>query len=260
MNKKNPVKVLFLDIETFPMESYHWGTFDQNISLNMVKQHTTMASWAAKWQGQKKIYYQDVSNQKNLRNDKKICKSLQDMINQADIIIGHAINRFDKKKSNYRFIVNGLRPTNKCKVIDTLTIAKRHFAFDSNKLEHLAEILGVPVKKYKHSLFAGFDLWKECLAGNKAAWREMKKYNPIDVIVLELVYNALIPWDNTINFNVYHKNHSHICQCGSTEVKDNGYCYQKTGKFKRFKCVGCGKPHTSKYNELSPKKRREMLK
>ena len=260
MIKQQVPKVLLIDIEMFPMEVYAWGIHDQNIPINMIKQRTTMASWAAKWLGKAQVFYDDVSKQKSIRNDKPISKSLQSLINQADIIVAHNLP-FDKKKSEGRAMVNRLQPTKKLDGICTLKIAKKYFKLDSNKLESLAIELGLDIKKSKHGKFIGFDLWSECMNKNQAAWKEMKKYNKVDVLVLEQVYRRLIPWDNSLNFNVYHKDHASFCSaCGHDKFKDNGFRYSNTGKFKRFKCKKCGKESQSKYNELSPKKRREMLK
>ncbi len=260
MSKKSGPKILFIDLETLPMEVYSFGMFDQNFSLEMVKQHTTMASWAASWDGSNKVFYSDVSKNKNIRDDSKICKKLQKLINSADIVVGHAVCRFDQKKSNYRFIVNNLKPTTQDRTIDTLKIAKKHFSFDSNKLEHLAEILKVDTKKYTNRKFNGFKLWRACLEKNKSAWAEMKKYNIIDVIVLKQVYKKLIPWDKSINFNVYHEHNENKCSCGSFVLKKNGFRYRNLGRYQRYICGDCGKPHLGKTNLLSKIKRRDMLK
>jgi hypothetical protein len=252
-------KILFLDIETLPMEVYTWGLFDQNIPLEMVKVHTTMFSWAAKWAGKAKIYYQDVTKEKNIRNDKKITENLKKLIDQSDIVIGHNLDSFDKKKTNYRIIVNNLKPTD-YRVIDTLKIARKHFKFDSNKLAHIAEILDVKFKKLKHKEFPGNKLWVECMAGNKKAWAEMKRYNFEDVLVFEEFYKKLIPWDKSLNFNTYNDNNENKCSCGSFVLKKWGYRRTNAGKYQRYMCDTCGKYHYGKHNLLTSLKRSDMHK
>lgn len=253
-------RILLLDIETAPIEAYVWGLFDQNIGLNQVKQHTSILSWSAKWLGESKIYYMDQSNTKDLKNDKKILQGMWDLLDKADIVIGHNVKRFDTKKLNSRFVINGMQPPSSYRQIDTLTIAKKHFAFDSNKLEHLALILGVKNKKLTQRYFAGFELWKEVMKGNKKAWAEMKKYNIQDTIALEDVFNKLIPWDNTINFSVFNPEEKTICTCGSTQLRTKGYAYTNSGRFHRFKCLECGKQYTSKINKIEKETRKAMLK
>ena len=260
-NIKRPrIKILFVDIETAPILAYVWGTGKQFVSHKMVLQPTTMLSWAAKWQGSNKIYYQDVSKQKNLRDDKKLVAGLKEKLDQADVVVWHNGDYFDKRKTNARIAVNRLQPTINYRTIDTLKIAYKHFAFDNNKLVFLAKLLGVDHQKYEHSEFAGEDLWIQCLAGNKAAWRSMRKYNPLDVLVLEDVYNRLIPHDNSINFNVYSDSLLNVCSCGSTEFAKRGWAPTNAGRYQRLKCVNCGKNHQSKVNVLKPKKRKTMLK
>lgn len=253
-------KILLLDIETAPLEVYAWKLGETIINLDMVKQNTTMLCYAAKWLSEPEIFFDKVKLN-SIRDDYKISKSLKNLVDQADIIIGHNIKRFDRKKSNYRILVNQLEPTNSfVKVIDTLTIAKKYFAFDSNKLEHLAQILNLKYKKLKHEKFSGMALWTECLKGNRQAWQEMEHYNKYDVLVLEECYKKLIPWDNSINFNVFYEDNENRCSCGSFVVKKQGMAYTKTGKYQRYKCDSCGKKFQDKTNLLTNIKRKDMLK
>ena len=51
------VKVLVLDIETFPLESYTWGIWEQNVGLEQIKTEATIASFGAKWLGKKELIF-----------------------------------------------------------------------------------------------------------------------------------------------------------------------------------------------------------
>ena len=42
-------KVLYVDIETKPIKAWIWGTFNQNIPLNMIIEDWSVLSWSAKW-------------------------------------------------------------------------------------------------------------------------------------------------------------------------------------------------------------------
>lgn len=261
MSKQTKAKVLFLDIETAPIVAHAWQLFDQNISLNQIVSDWSILSWAAKWQGKKSVIYEDVSRQKNKRDDKKILKQIWKLMDEADIIVGQNSKRFDIKKLNARFIINGMKPPSPYRQIDTMVQAKKMFGFTSNKLEYMTDKLCKKYKKLKHKKFPGHEMWSECLKGNQEAWRAMKKYNCHDVLALEELYEKIIAWDNPINLNVYHKDHLSYCiSCGSKHLVRNGYSFSNAGRFERFRCQDCGKNHQSRYNELSPKKRREMLK
>lgn len=259
--KHNKLKILLLDIETSPMEVFAWQMFDVNIGLNQVKKHTTVISWSAKWLGESKVFYMDVSKEKDVRSDKKILEGMKKLLCEADIVIGHNSKKFDIKKLNYRFVVNKIKPPSPYRQIDTLSIAKKYFKFDSNKLEHLAMILGVEQRKLTTREFDGFTLWDECLKGNKKAWVEMQKYNKRDTIVLEQVYERLKEWDTSINFSVYEESAEvRCCNCGSDALQKRGFNYTQTGKFQRFQCQECSAWFSSKTNLLSVNKKKSMLK
>lgn len=242
-------KVLLLDIETSPIISYVWGLFDQNVPLNQIKQDWHLLSWAAKWLGEKKIMYEDQRKAKNIEDDSKIAKSIWKLLDEADIVITQNGKSFDIKKLNSRFIAHGFRPPAPFKQIDTLVLAKRYFGFTSNKLAYMTDKLCTKYKKLDHHKFSGFELWKECLAGNLKAWKEMEKYNKYDVLSLEELYNKLMPWDsNKTSFASYEDKVTNKCNCGSTAYQLRGYQLTKTGKYQRYQCLDCGSWFRGKIN------------
>ena len=102
-------------------------------------------------------------------------------------------------------------------------------------------------------------MWSECLKGNVEAWKEMETYNKHDVLALEELYNKLIPWDNSINFNLYHDSEEHVCKCGSKAFCKNGFYYTSSGKYQKHRCKGCGSETRDKINLLSKEKRMSLL-
>jgi hypothetical protein len=110
-------------------------------------------------------------------------------------------------------------------------------------------------KKLKHNKFSGFELWKQCLVGNLDAWKEMEKYNKHDVLSLEELYSKLIPWDNSVNFNLYHNDCVDVCKCGSSSFIKNGFYYTSTGKFQKYRCKDCGAETRDRNNLLSKQKK-----
>lgn len=254
-------KILVLDIETAPILAYVWGLFDQNIGLNQIKSEWYVLSWSAKWVGSKEVFYHDQRDAKNMEDDSKILKVIWSLMDEADIILSQNGVRFDEKKLNARFVKAGLAPPSSFRHIDTLKIAKKYFAFTSNKLEWMTNTFNKKYKKLNHGKFPGFSLWSECLKGNLKAWDEMKKYNIHDILALEELYlNTLRAWDKTINFNVFSELFNNRCQCGSSEFKDKGYKFSNTGKFQRVICKSCGKEHVHKENLLSKEKRKSLTR
>ncbi len=260
MQKPRGPKILVLDIETAPLEVYTWGLFDQNIGLNQVIKDWSILSWSAKWfnPADSTTMYEDNRGATNVRDDKKLLKSIRNLMDEADIILTQNGNKFDIPKLNARFILNKLKPPSSYKRIDTCEIARRKFGFTSNKLEYLTDKLCIRYKKLKHDKFPGFDMWRECLAGNQAAWKEMEKYNKYDVLALEELYTVIRPWDGTINFNVYSDSLIGKCSCGSKSMKKNGFFYTSIGKYQRYKCLVCGSEAKDRNNLFSKEKKKSL--
>jgi DNA polymerase elongation subunit (family B) len=265
MSKYTKPKTLILDIETSYMTYRAWSPkLNSNFlqKKQMIEDWSVLA-WAAKWRGKPKIHYEDTRNQKNKRDDSKILIPLFELMNEADIIVGKNSDRFDIPKINARFLINNInkrQPPDGYKKQDVQKMCKP-FGFSYKSLEYVGEVLNLKHQKMVKRQFEGLDLWIECIEkDNPKAWAEMKKYNPLDILATEELYEIVSPWSNKINPNVYHKMHDNICMCGSNNIKENGKDYQKNGVFQRYKCVDCGHPYTDKQNELSQKKRNGMLK
>lgn len=253
-------RVLLVDIETAPVLAHVWGLYDQNVALNQIEADWFILSWSAKWLGEKKVMYADQRNAKNIENDKPLLEGIWKLLDEADIVVSQNGKAFDTKKLNARFVIHDMKPPSSYKQIDTFLLAKKHFGFTSNKLEYMSSKLCKKYKKLTHKKFPGFELWKECLAGNKQAWAEMERYNKHDVLALEELYTKLIPWDGSINFAVYQDAASKVCSCGSKKFHKNGYAYTSAGKYQRFSCAECGAESRSNSNEFSKLKRQSLVK
>lgn len=253
-------KVLVYDIETAPIIAHVWGLWENNVALNQIDTDWHILSWSAKWLGDTpdKVMYMDQRAAKNIEDDKALLMGIWKLLDEADVVITQNGKNFDQKKLNARFILNGFQPPSSYKHIDTKQIASRHFAFTSNKLEYMTDKLNTKYKKQKHEKFQGHELWTQCLKGNPEAWKEMEKYNKYDVLALEELYQKLIPWDNSINFNVYHDHSANVCKCGSTSFIKNGFYYTNNGKYQKFRCKGCGAETRDKENLFSKEKRESL--
>lgn len=228
----NKPKILFIDIETSPNISYTWGKWEQDVIE--FKKEWYILSFSAKWLHGKQITrglcdYKGVS-------DKSLVKEIWGLFDEADVIVAHNGDQFDIKKIQTRFTTYNIKPPAPFKTIDTKKVAKRYFGFNSNSLNDLGKSLGLG-KKYKHN---GFELWLGCMAGDKKSWSIMKKYNVIDVILLEKIYLHFLPWISS------HPNYSSffggpVCpKCGSKDIIHKGYTMTLTAQFRRFVCRDCG--------------------
>ena len=199
-----------------------------------------MLSFAYKWLGEKKIHVHSLNDYTGYKlhreSDKLLVIDLWELLDHADIAVGHNADRFDLRKSNARFIAHGLAPPSPYKSIDTLKIARKHFKFDSNRLDDLGAYLGVG-RKLPHT---GKHLWLGCMNGDAKAWRTMRRYNAQDVALLERVYLKLRPWSSSHpNLNLYTR--ASACQvCQSPQIIRNGRRVLRSGYRQQFRCQSCG--------------------
>lgn len=253
-DKKGP-RILLYDIETAPIRAAMWSMWQQGFGLNQIEDDWFIMSFAAKWLGEDEVFYYDQSEAEDMEDDSFILSKLWSLLNEADITIGQNIKKFDTRKVNARFILNGFPKPSTYRQIDTLSIAKEQFAFTSNKLEYMTDKLCPDIKKSKHEKYPGYSLWEACLKGDKEAWACMKEYNTTDVLSLESLYNILSSWDNKLpNFDVY------VDEVLDMSVwEEDGFHYSNTGKFKRYRNKITGVQRRSRVNLLSKEKRQSLL-
>lgn len=237
-------KVLIFDIETMPILANVWDIWQQNVPLNQIFKDWSVLSWSAKWYGEKEIMYADTRANRDLRDDRQILKGIWKLLDEADVVITQNGISFDTKKLNARFIIHGMKPPSPYRHIDTKRLAKKHFAFTSNRLEYMTDKLCAKYKKSKHRKYPGFELWKACEAGDLKAFKEMEAYNKMDVLSLEELYTKLQPWDNTVNFMSTERTFK--CNCGSRHFQSKGYRVTQAGRYKRYICQKCGAPYIEK--------------
>jgi hypothetical protein len=234
-------RILCYDLETSPLITYTWKTWQAD-AIEVIED-TQILCFAYKWIGERKTYVigqDDFKDYKpGINNDKNVVKALWKLFDEADVIVGQNSDQFDNKKSNSRFIQNGLTPPSPYIQLDTKKIAKRYFGFTSNRLGDLAKYLGVEDKADP----GGFATWKGCLAGNKKAWKQMKKYNIQDVKTTEQIYLKLRAWDkNGAPMNVLNGDFDACPRCGENKGFHINYKYRhnKTGNMYQYlKCKAC---------------------
>jgi DNA polymerase elongation subunit (family B) len=239
---QNQPVIKTLDIETSPLESFTWGTFQQDIGVEQIKTEWTILSYAIKTLGDPKVRYKDTGGRgaKNVRNDKSLLLSLHKELDEADIIIAQNGRAFDTKKVNARMAMHGIHPYSPIRVIDTLEVSKKHFKFTSNRLAWLSKHL-TDQPKDDHKEFPGFELWLQVLADNPKAWAVMKKYNIQDVVSAEKLYLRLRPWiAQHPNMGVFAANGEMKCpKCASLHLQKRGYEVTQSSRYQRFQCMDC---------------------
>lgn len=252
-------KILLLDIETAPMDVMVWGTYKQRIPHTNIVNDWFILSWSAKY-----LYDADVMSdvvtpdEAFKRDDCRICKSIWDLMNVSDVIIGHNIDRFDKKKLNTRFFINGLKPPLPYITIDTLTLAQKNFGFSSNRLDYLGRLI-----RNRGKIDTDFDLWVRCKNGDQDALNEMVAYNKEDVVLLEEVYVELRPWMRSHpNMGLLMDTDKMVCPvCGSYEIElTDKYYTTPANQYRMVRCKDCGSPNRLPKGEWSTLDKKNLVR
>jgi uncharacterized protein YprB with RNaseH-like and TPR domain/ribosomal protein L37AE/L43A len=229
------MKILFLDIETAPNLATVWSIWKQNIGINQLIDSSYTMCWAAKWKDSDEIIFDS-----ELRSGKEgLVAHAWELLNEADAVVHYNGERFDIPTLNREFLLYGMDPPDPYKQIDLLQTVKKQFRFTSNKLDYVSQQLGLG-SKTKHE---GHELWLKCMEMDPVAWEKMQEYNVNDVILLEKVYNRILPWITS------HPNHAlyvsspdrPVCtNCGSTHVIAKGITHLSSLSYQRWRCKDCG--------------------
>ncbi len=230
------VKILGLDIETAPNTAHVWGLFKQNIGTNQILDTGRVMCFAARWVGDegKPVFRSEFHH-----GHKETIKAARELMDEADAVLTYNGERFDLPTLNREFVKYKLSPPAPYHSIDLIRVAKRRFRFASNKMDHLAQELGLTRKVSNR----GHELWIDCMAGKRSAWSEMREYNMGDVVTLEEMYLRLLPWiDTHPNTALFDGDAGKpTCpSCGSHKLQARGYQRTKTQTYQRFQCSGCG--------------------
>ena len=254
-------RILLFDIENAPSEAYIWQLWKDVNSTAFIKDDWYIMSWSAKWFGEKDITTKTLTDYEeysiNPKNDRILLEELWSLLDECDILIAHNCKKFDRRKVNARFAIHGMLPPSPYKIVDTLLEARKSFMFTSNALGDLGVYLGLGEKADT----GGFQLWKDCMAGDLEAWEKMRGYNTQDVVLLEKVYIRLLPYmKNHPNVGIYQDEEVMACsKCGSAELVEDRTFPTNVSKFPMYRCTKCGAFSRGRNNIVTKEKRRSLL-
>lgn len=228
------MKILFLDIETSPNLAYVWGLWDQNVAITQLESSTEMMCFGARWYGEKKVTFKSVHH----HGKQEMLDEVHRLLDEADVLVGWNSKGFDSKHLKRELLQAGMLPPSPYKEMDLMLAVKSQFKFPSNKLDYVAQTLGVGAK-VQHS---GFELWRKCMSGDNKAWTEMKKYQIQDVDLLVDLYEILKPWIPGHPNRALHDGLEEGCLvCSSQNLQRRGVARSASGTYQRFQCQDCGK-------------------
>lgn len=236
------MKLLHLDIETAPHKVFAWGLYDQNVAINQIVEPGYTLCWAAKWHGKRGVLFDAIwksGHEGQIRH-------IHELLAEADAVCHWNGQKFDIPTLNHEFVSLDIPPPATYKQIDLMLTARKQFKFASNKLDYIAQQLGMG-SKIEHK---GMDLWRDCMDGDPKAHRIMERYNKQDVRLLEPLYNRLLPWvTNHPNMALYESEERPCCpKCGSADLQSRGTEKTATNAYRRFQCQACGSWSRSREN------------
>lgn len=237
-------KVLCLDIETFPIEFYGWGMFNNNFSVKQIKRDWSCMSFSAEWLHDPGNFYADNRHETDVRDDLRLLTLLWCLLDMADFVLARNGKKFDMRKIRARMAIHGFKPFSPVQIIDPMLLNRDEFAFTSQKLEYTTGVVVPELRKSSHSAYPGFDLWLACMKNDPLAWVECEDYNRIDVKSMKAEYIKLRPWySRHPNLAIFNEDVSgHTCPtCSSKNVKKDGLARTQVGIYQRYVCGDCGK-------------------
>lgn len=183
--KNQPKRVLFYDIETSFNIVYSWSIGRKiSISDENILEERKIICISYKWAHETNVH----SLVWKSGDDKELLEKFSKIVESADECIGHNSDQFDSKHIRARCLFHRIAFPVKLNGIDTLKMARQAFKLNSNKLNYIAQFLGLGKKLET----GGIQLWKDVILNqDKVALAKMVNYCNMDVILLEKVYNQL---------------------------------------------------------------------
>ena len=232
---------LYFDLECSPNIGFFWTAgYKLNISTESIIKERAIICICYKWEDEKETHalYWDFK-----QNDKKLLIEFIKVANQANELVGHNGDKFDLAWIRTRCLFHRIEMFPTYVTIDTLKVARSKFKFNSNKLNYIAQYLGIGEK-----IHTEYNLWKEIVLNKcKDSMEKMIKYCKQDVILLEKVHKELnhhIP-SKTHYGVVFGEDRGTCPECGSDDLIKNNKVVTATGLVRiQYKCKTCHKYHS----------------
>ena len=245
------MRILTVDLESSPHLAYTFQLRDVSIAPVQVVEPSRVLCFAAKWLDKPGMIFASEHHD----GREAMVQRIWQLLDEADVVVGWNTKSFDLKHFAREFTLAGLPPPSPWFDCDLLPLVRRRMRWASNKLEHVADELGIGRKVQHH----GFRMWIDCLNGDDAAWTLFRKYCKHDVRLTEDVFVKLreLGWvDRLPHVGLYNDTHGSQCgACGSTDLMRRGYAYTSTSRYAQFQCKDC-----KRYSRASHADRRQYVR
>lgn len=261
---KNPEygnALVIYDIEVSYIVSATWDVYDTNVVKILREPFIIGIGW--KFLGGKETFYKDITDfplyKRDRFSDKELIEYFKDnVIEKAEIFIGHNSKKFDWKWIMGRYATHKIEPPTEKRQIDTYQVCKNNFKFPYYSLKYLLEKFNLP-RKIQND---GIELWVDCVENNiKERWQEMEDYCKGDVIGTEALYLRIRPFIKNHpsvpqlleNMTVENGKLMNCKKCGSDQLVKAGFNYSNRATHRSYKCLNCGaRPNGEKVDRPMP--------
>jgi DNA polymerase III epsilon subunit-like protein len=202
----------------------------------------------------------------NIYDDSKVLKKFLEEVKDADVLVSHFGDRFDKPHVETRLLMHDLPNLINLKNIDTWKIAKGKLKMSHRTLNDLARLLkcdqkmdhggwGIWESIVAHTLFQKQYIQKDIMSLKKAC-RIMDKYCQQDVETLDQVYDKLQHLTNKAPNHNLHKKERGCPTCGDknhkNHIKLRDY-HTPTQSYACYRCPKCKATYRTDTKGNSPR-------
>ncbi len=170
-------------------------------------------------------------------NDKPAIQEALKIMEEAEVLIAHYGERFDRRFFQGRCAIHDLMPPHPVKLRDTWRVARTAFAFSSNRLGNLAETFDLKYKKHQKSRDEWPGWWLRAMAGSDKDINQMAKYCMKDVQATEDLYLRIRKYDYLHTMLGMDREACRLCN-GSMESR--GIIRLAGGMYRKLRCKDCG--------------------
>jgi hypothetical protein len=199
MQYRTTASILYIDLEVSKSLYFNYGSRvpSQYLNTDDLFKPRYIICWSASYVGSDKVWSECVTQKEAKKwDDRRILPRLRELMESADLIAGHNVDRFDVKHANARFLLNKMEPVTHKKTLDTLKIARSKFAFESNKLDYISQVLGFRPKDD----ITNRDWLKVVTTGDEATLKKISKYCRGDVRNGKSVLEVLMKYSGKKDF------------------------------------------------------------
>lgn len=239
------IKLLYLDIETLPLLSWHFGTRKLFISPGQIKQHSKISSIVLMWEFDRKPL--SFAWNPKTKDDSSMLREVTPMLNKADLIVMQNGDRFDVPTLQARLCDLKLPSLKNIITFDTLKASRRSFMRPHHSLDSRSNLYGLGGKLPRD--------WDRIIAiaeGDEKALKADIKYNMKDVTDMRSImmrefnyYNLPQRFLNTLKMFNQAEDKPYCIKCAARrQSKFKITAYKEKNKqgisVPRLKCDNCG--------------------